>query len=133
MNLYEKIMILDPNLDENGVNDVVERAKEKIIKQGGEILKTENWGSRRLAYQLKKQEKGFYLLLLFKAPPSTILDLEHFARVSDAVIKIMVVRISKKKQVEAVMASVAAAEQKQPAEEQPAAPSVDKAAVKEEA
>ncbi len=82
---------------------------------------------------MKKQEKGFYLLLLFKAPPSTILDLEHFARVSDAVIKIMVVRISKKKQVEAVMASVAAAEQKQPAEEEPAAPSVDKAAVKEEA
>jgi small subunit ribosomal protein S6 len=133
MNLYEKIMILDPNLDENGVNDVVERAKEKIIKQGGEILKSENWGSRRLAYQLKKQEKGFYVLLLFKAPPSTILELEHFARVSDAIIKIMVVRIFKKKQVEAVMASVAAAQEKQSADEQPAAPSAEEAAVKEEA
>jgi small subunit ribosomal protein S6 len=133
MNLYEKIMILDPNLDENGVNDVVEKAKEKIIKQGGEILKSENWGSRRLAYQLKKQEKGYYILLLFKAPPSTIRELEHFARVSDAIIKIMVVRISKKKQVEAVMASVAASQEKQPADEQVAAPSAESAAVKEEA
>lgn len=132
MNLYEKIMILDPNLDENGVNEVVEKAKEKIIKQGGEILKTENWGSKRLAYQLKKQEKGYFILLLFKAPPLTILELERFSKVTDAIIKIMVVRISKKKQVEAVMASVSAAQGKKPADEQAAAPSTEQAAVKEE-
>lgn len=106
MNLYEKIMILDPGLDAKAVEDTVEKVKEKITKQGGEILKSENWGTRKLAYELNKRDKGIYILLLFKSPPSTILELERFCKVTDTVIKFMVVRLQKKKQIEAVMASL---------------------------
>ena len=118
MNLYEKIMILDPKLDENAISEIVEKVKEKIIKQGGEILKVENWGSRKLAYQLNKQDKGYYILLLFKAPPTTILELERYSMITDTIIKIMVIKIYKKKQVEAVMASVAASAEAKPADKQ---------------
>lgn len=130
MNLYEKIMILAPNLDENAVTGVIDKVKERIIKNKGEILKLENWGSRKLAYQLNKQDKGIYILLLFKAPPSTVLELERFAKVSDAINKIMVVKITKKKQIEVVMAAIAAAEEKEPAAAQ-TIPSAESAASQE--
>ncbi|MBS1111828.1 MAG: rpsF [Nitrospirae bacterium] len=106
MNLYEKIMILNPGLDTKAVEETVEKVKEKITKQGGEILKSENWGTRKLAYVLNKHDKGIYILLLFKSPPSTILELERFCKVTDTIIKFMVVRLQKKKQIEAVMASL---------------------------
>jgi len=106
MNLYEKIMILNPGLDTKAVEETVEKVKEKITKQGGEILKSENWGTRKLAYVLNKHDKGIYILLLFKSPPSTILELERFCKVTDTIIKFMVVRLEKKKQIEAVMASL---------------------------
>jgi small subunit ribosomal protein S6 len=118
MTLYEEIMILDPNLDENAINEIVENVKDKIIKQGGEILKSENWGSRKLAYQLNKQEKGHYIVLLFKAPPTTIQELERYAMITDAINKIMVIKVVKKKHVDAVMASLAAAAAKQAVEAQ---------------
>jgi len=106
MNLYEKIMILNPGLDTKAVEETVEKVKDKITKQGGEILKSENWGTRKLAYVLNKHDKGIYILLLFKSPPSTILELERFCKVTDTIIKFMVVRLQKKKQIEAVMASL---------------------------
>ena len=118
MTLYEEILILNPDLDENAINEIVENVKNKIIKQGGEILKSENWGSRKLAYQLNKQDKGHYIVLLFKAPPTTIHELERYAMITDTINKIMVIRIQKKKHVDAVMASLAAAAEKQAAEAQ---------------
>jgi small subunit ribosomal protein S6 len=118
MTLYEEILILNPDLDENAINEIVENVKNKIIKQGGEILKSENWGSRKLAYQLNKQDKGHYIVLLFKAPPTTIQELERYAMITDTINKIMVIRIQKKKHIDSVMASLAAAAEKQAAEAQ---------------
>lgn len=106
MNYYEMIVIIDPNLDDKAVEEAVQRIKDVIIKQGGEIFKTDNWGRRKLAYELKKHQKGCYILLLFKAPPATILELEKLNKVVDAIIKFLVVRLTKKKQIEAVTAAL---------------------------
>ncbi|MBI4683009.1 MAG: 30S ribosomal protein S6 [Nitrospirae bacterium] len=105
MNYYEMIVIIDTNLDDKAVEETVQRIKDVIIKQGGEIFKTENWGRRKLAYELKKHQKGCYILLLFKAPPATILELEKLNKVVDAIIKFLVVRLTKKKQIEAMTAA----------------------------
>jgi len=107
MNYYEQIIVLDPNLDDNAIEDTVQRIKDVIIKQGGEIFKTENWGRRKLAYELNKHQKGCYILLLFKAPSSTIQALEKLSKVVDPIIKFMVVKLTKKKQIEAVTAAPA--------------------------
>lgn len=107
MNYYEKIVILDPNLDDGAVEGFIEKIKDVIIKQGGEILKTDNWGRRKLAYELNKQQKGNYTLLLFKSPPSTIAELERLCKVADSIIKFMVVKLTKKKQIEAALPSPA--------------------------
>lgn len=104
MNYYEDVVILDPNLDDSAIEETVQRIKDVIIKQGGEIFKTENWGRRKLAYELNKHQKGCYILLLFKAPPPTIAELEKLSKVVDAIVKFMVVRLTKKKQIEAMTA-----------------------------
>ena len=105
MNYYEYIVILDPNLDDNAIEETAQRIRDIIIKQGGEIIKSENWGRRKLAYELNKHQKGCYILLLFKAPPSTITELEKLSKVVDPIIKFMVVKLTKKKQIEAVTAA----------------------------
>lgn len=104
MNYYEKVMILDPNLDDSTVEETVGRIRDSITKQGGEILRTENWGRRKLAYELNKHQKGNYILLLFKSPPATISEIERLCKVLDPVIKFMVVKLTKKKQIEAALA-----------------------------
>lgn len=122
MNYYEDVVILDPNLDDTAIEETVQKIKDVITKQGGEILKTENWGRRKLAYELNKHQKGCYILLLFKAPPATITELEKLSKVLDAIIKFMVVKYTKKKQIEALTAAPAAAAK--PAEAKAAEPEV---------
>ena len=52
MNYYEKVLIMDPNLDDAAVEEIVGKIKDIITKQGGEIIKVDNWGRRKLAYEL---------------------------------------------------------------------------------
>ena len=132
MNYYEKIVILNPNIDDSAAEETIQRIRDVITKQGGEVFKTDNWGRRRLAYELNKHSKGNYVLLLFKAPPATILELEKLCKVIDTIIKFMVVRLVHKKQIEALTAvpvpekdesaPAPAAEQQAPASEEAAAP-----------
>lgn len=113
MNYYEEVMILDANIDDNAVNETIDRVKNVIVSKGGEVLKTDNWGRRKLAYELNKHQKGNYVLLNFKSPPDTVLELEKLSKVVDPIIKFMVVRLTKKKQIEKMLKSVADAQAKE--------------------
>ena len=96
MNFYENIVILDPNLDEKATEEAIERVKNIIVKKGGDVFRSENWGHRKLAYDIKKHKKGTYVLILFKAPPSTIAELEKFYKVFDLALKFMVIKLGRK-------------------------------------
>jgi small subunit ribosomal protein S6 len=108
MSYYEKIIIIDSNLDDPAAEEVINKIKAIITRQGGEILKTDNWGRRKLAYELNKQNKGNYVLLYFQCPPSTINELEKHCRLVDTIVKFMVVKLTKKKQIEAILPAPAA-------------------------
>ncbi|MBC8412826.1 MAG: 30S ribosomal protein S6 [Nitrospira sp.] len=103
MNYYEMIVIIDSRLDDSAAQETVTKMGEVITQLGGEIFKTENWGHRKLAYELNKHQKGNYFLLQFKTPPETIAKLERFTKITDAVIKMMVVRLVKKQQIDAIL------------------------------
>jgi len=107
MNLYEKIIILDANLEDTAADETVGKIRDIIINQGGEVLKTEKLGRRKLAFELNKHQKGNYIMIIFKSPSPTIAELEKQCKIMDPVIKFMVIKITKKKQIEAVMASLA--------------------------
>jgi small subunit ribosomal protein S6 len=96
MNYYENLFILDPHLDEKAAENALERLKDLIAKQGGEILKIEKWGRKRLAYVLKKRKEGNYVLLLFKAPPLNISELERSYKLLDFLVKFLIIKLNKK-------------------------------------
>ena len=96
MNIYENVVILNATPTDEEISGSVSKIKDVIINAGGEILLAEMWGRRKLSYEIKKQNKGFYTLLIFKAPPSSVKKLEEFYKVFDSVIKYMVIKLDPK-------------------------------------
>lgn len=109
MNIYENIVILNAVLSDEEVNAALSKIKDLIVNTGGEVIKAESWGRRKLAYEIKKQNKGLYALLIYKAPSSTIKKLEDYYKVFDPVIKYMVIKLGPKqiKHLEAAQAAEA--------------------------
>jgi small subunit ribosomal protein S6 len=109
VNIYENIVILNAALPDEEIGASLAKIKDLIVNSGGEILKTDSWGRRKLAYEIKKQTKGMYTLLIYKAPSPTIRKLEEFYKVFDPVIKYMVIKLGPKqvKHLETVMAAEA--------------------------
>src|SRR5512139_3827003 len=93
MKKYETIFILDPDLEEGQALSAIEKAKGIITQTNGEILKVEDWGKRKLAYEVKKKPKGHYILIHFLGSPALLSELERNFRVMDAVIKFQSVRL----------------------------------------
>ncbi len=93
MRKYETIFILDPDLEEEQTQSAIEKAKGIITQNRGEILKVEDWGKRKLAYQVQKKAKGHYILIHFMGSPTLVSELERNFRVMDAVIKFQSVRL----------------------------------------
>jgi small subunit ribosomal protein S6 len=116
MNIYENIVILDAALPDEEINTAISKIKDIVANSGGEILTSESWGRRKLAYEIKKQTKGVYYLLIYKTPPETIKKLEEFYKVFDPVIKFMFIKLGSK-QVKHLESSLqaAAAEPAEPA------------------
>ncbi|MEW6110237.1 MAG: 30S ribosomal protein S6 [Nitrospirota bacterium] len=111
MNIYENIVILNASLPDEEINEAVSKIKDIVVNSGGEVLKTDTWGRRKLAYEIKKQNKGFYALLIFKTPPATIKKLEEFYKVFDPVIKFMVIKLGSRQVSQLETAQAAATEQ----------------------
>ncbi len=93
MRPYETIFILDPDLEEPQTQSAIEKAKGIVTQNKGEILKVEDWGKRKLAYQVKKKAKGHYILIHFMGSSTLVAELERNFRVMDAVIKFQTIRL----------------------------------------
>ena len=87
MREYELILIVHPDLDENAFNEVVNRVKTWITDGGGEVSKTELWGKRRLAYPIRKQTEGQYVLLHTKVAPTFGAELERNLRFLEPILR----------------------------------------------
>jgi small subunit ribosomal protein S6 len=111
MNIYENIIILNASLSDEETEASIKKVKDLITNSGGEILKADMWGRRKLANEVKKQKKGFYLFLVFRAASSLIRKLEDYYKVFDPVIKYMVIKLEKKQSAH-VLASLSQAEAK---------------------
>lgn len=101
MNIYENIVILDASLGDEEIETATGKIKDLITNSGGELLKVDIWGRKKLTYEIKRQKKGFYMLLLFRAPSPLIKKLEEYYKVFDPVLKNMIIKLGEK-QVEAL-------------------------------
>lgn len=92
MNKYESVIIVNPNVDEEDIK-ALEKKFTDIINNDGKLEKIDNLGKRKLAYEVKKNNEGIYLVLTFEANADLIEELQRNYRITDEVIKFIVIRI----------------------------------------
>ena len=91
MREYEIIYIVHPDLEDSAFEEVVERVQSWITSDGGEVVKTEDWGKRKLAYLIRKQSEGHYIKLDATLAPSSINDLERNFRILESILRFIIV------------------------------------------
>lgn len=110
MRRYETIVIIDPDLSNEQRLPVFEKLKGLIIQQGGFLVIVDEWGDKRLAYEIKKRSRGYYVRLDFCGTGALVNEMERFFRIDDRVLKYMTVLLDKDADVERIKEQMAEAE-----------------------
>ena len=92
MNKYESVIIINPSVDDEKLKDLEAKFTE-LINNDGKLTKIDELGKRKLAYDVKKNKEGIYVVLYFEANPTLIAELERIYRITDEVIKFIDVRV----------------------------------------
>ncbi|MCY6958193.1 MULTISPECIES: 30S ribosomal protein S6 [Clostridium] len=95
MRNYETLFILNPSLDEEAVKAGIEKFKGIIENGGGVVENVDEWGKRKLAYPINKINEGYYTLINFKSNPELPMELERNFRITDGVMRFMVINPEK--------------------------------------
>ena len=92
MNKYESVIIINPSVDEEKVKTLTDKFSD-LINKNGKVEKVDNLGKKKLAYEVKKNKEGIYAVIYFEAEPTLIAELERNYRITDEVIKFIVVKV----------------------------------------
>ena len=90
---YESVLIARQDLGASQINTLVSDLSEVIKKEGGEVVKVDNWGLKNLAYRIKKNRKGYYVLLNIVAPAKAVAEYERLVRLNEDIILYMTVKV----------------------------------------
>jgi small subunit ribosomal protein S6 len=90
---YELIFIADPNISEPDVDALTTTVQGFIEKEGGKVDKVEKWGKKRLAYEVRRQRDGYYVLLTVIGGSALIKEVERRIRVTDGILRHLSVRV----------------------------------------
>ena len=92
MNQYEVMYVVDAALEDSARNELINRFNELVVKNGGEVERVDEWGKRRLAYAINYKTEGYYVLMYIKAPADLPRELERNLKISDQVLRYLVIR-----------------------------------------
>ena len=95
-NHYESVVIINAALEDSQVEQTVSTIQENIKSTGGEITEIDNWGRKRLAYNINNAKSGNYLISRFTAPSTTIKEFERTLKLDENVIRYMTIALDKK-------------------------------------
>ena len=93
MRSYEVMIAYHPEVGEAGLKELLDRAKQAISANGGEVAQVVEWGQRDLAYRIDKQRRGLYYVIEFKGSGATVAELERNLRISDRVLRYITVQV----------------------------------------
>lgn len=93
MNKYELLFVIAPSLAEEEVKAVVEKAKDVIANGGGVVDNVDEWGKRRLAYEINHISEGYYVLVNFTSSPELPKELDRVLRISDKLIRHLIIKL----------------------------------------
>ena len=92
MNKYELALVLSPTLDEEAKAAEVAKIQALLERFGAKIEKVDEWGKRKLAYEIKKVNEGFFSFTTFEAPATTPAEIESRVRIMENVLRYLIVR-----------------------------------------
>ncbi|GAB6062250.1 30S ribosomal protein S6 [Deferrisoma palaeochoriense] len=95
-NRYECMVLFDPDLGEEARTDLIRRVKEYVTNESGRILKTNHWGLRDLAFEMKGRSKAYYLLLEFAGPARAATELDRRLNLLDTVLKFQTIKLDER-------------------------------------
>ena len=93
MKRYETIYIANPNLEDDSLKEVIAKFSDVIEKKRGSVVKIDDWGKRKLAYEVKRFDKGHYVLVDFLGLPEAVTELERTLKLDDRILKYLTVKI----------------------------------------
>jgi small subunit ribosomal protein S6 len=91
MNKYETMYIISPTVDDERVKSLVEKFSN-LVSANGELEKVEEWGRKKLAYEVQDQKEGYYVLMNFSAKSDFPAELERNFKITEGVLKYMVIK-----------------------------------------
>ena len=95
MRKYEIVFIVK-SLEEEATNSVIEKFEKLIAANGGKIDKEDRWGKKRLAYEIKKEAEGFYVIFYVTCEPACVDECDRVMKITDEILKHMIVRSDEK-------------------------------------
>ena len=93
MNKYESMYILKPDIDEETRKSVIEKFKGLVEGSGGKVETVDEWGTRKLAYEINYISEGYYVLMTFEAAPTLPLELERNYNIHDGVLRYNIIKL----------------------------------------
>ncbi len=88
---YETIMVISTKLDEEATKAMIEKFKS-LIEKHGVVGEVEEWGKRRLAYEIQKETEGYYVLINFESEPDFLKELDRIYNITDGLLRSLTVR-----------------------------------------
>jgi small subunit ribosomal protein S6 len=88
---YEIMLIVRPEADDEAFKATADKVSGWITAEGGEVIKTDLWGRRRMAYSIKGIREGLYAVIAFKSEPKTLVPLEHNIKLAEEVVRYLIV------------------------------------------
>jgi small subunit ribosomal protein S6 len=95
-NIYETTFIVNAGLDDPQIDAVIEKVRELIVKNNGEIVELVKWGRKRFAFPIKKKNNGFYVLCMFKSAGDLVARLERHYILDENIIRFLIIAMDKK-------------------------------------
>lgn len=92
MSAYELMYLVKPELDDQAVQQEIEKVGQLIQTNGGQVRKVTPWGKRRLAYTVKEQREGYYVVEEFDLEQAKVAEVERVLKISDTVFRHLLVR-----------------------------------------
>ena len=92
MSKYELALVVNAKIEDEAREAVVEKAKNYVTRYGGTITEVEEWGKKKLAYEVQKMREGFYYFIQFEAEPTCPAEVERHVRIMDNVMRYLVVK-----------------------------------------
>ena len=92
MSKYELALVVNAKIEDEARESVVEKAKSYVARYGGTVTEVEEWGKKRLAYEVQKMREGFYYFIQFEADATCPAEVERHVRIMDNVMRYLVVK-----------------------------------------